>query len=115
VTRKKIPLPFSTGHTYRLTTMLNLFLDLFEILDIKPGWSSSLPAKRSRITTIPARWMDYILINHKRDQKNPYTNLPNNVITTNQIIERINAGLTLHFLLLRPNLHTKLTGRERVL
>ena len=58
--------------------------------------------------------MDYIPINHKPDQKNPYTYHFTDVNTTHHLIERINAGKDLHFLS-RTNLLTKLPGREHVL
>lgn len=91
-------------------------LNLFEILDIKPGWLSSLPAKRCRLITILARCMDIIPINCKLDQKTPETYLSKDVNTTCQLIEGINAGKDLHFLfLLRANLHTELPAREHVL
>jgi hypothetical protein len=111
---KKIPLPFSAGHTNRLATVLNLLRFLCEIFDIKPGWLSFSTANKSRLTAMLTQDMDYIPINHKPDQKNPYTYHFTDVNTTHHLIERINAGKDLHFLS-RTNLLTKLPGREHVL
>jgi len=96
--------------------MLNLLRFLCEIFDIKPGWLSFSTANKSRLTTMLTQDMDYIPINHKPDQKTPYSYLSRDVNTTHHLIERRNAGKDLRFLfLLRTNLHTKLPGREHVL
>ena len=94
--------------------MLNLLRFFCVIFDIKPGWLSFSTANKSRLTAMLTTYMHYIPINHKPDQKTPYSYLSRDVNTTHHLIERINAGKNLRFLL-RTNLHTKLPGREHVL